>query len=114
MASPGKSNIELLRQALAGRSGAEEFYAVLDESIEWDTTRAPGGTTVHGRDAVRAYMPSWRHGWEYWSFDEEGFLEDGDRILTPALGDRIAAWTFRGGRVVRFEWYEDASEALEP
>ena len=87
---------------------------MLDENIEWDTTRAPRGTILRGRDAVRAYMPIWRHGWEYWSFDAEDFLADGNRVVTPALGGRAAAWTFRDGKVVRFEWYEQASEALEP
>ena len=119
MASGETSNVALLREALLGREGADAFYEVLDRDVEWDTSRAPGRTTIRGRDAVRAYMPSWRHGWEYWRFEEE-FIDLGERVVTITdIGDGViaddrptAAWTFDGGKVVRFEWYERASEAV--
>lgn len=107
-----KSNVELLREALGGRSGPDAFYELLDTEIEWDVSRAPGSTTIiHGRDAVRAFMPTWRHGWEYWTFDED-FIDAGDHVVTLAPGKRAAVWTFRDGKVVRFAWYERESAAL--
>jgi ketosteroid isomerase-like protein len=111
-------NLELLREALRGRSGADSFYAVLDPDVEWDVSRAPGDTQViRGRDAVRGFMPTWRHGWEYWRFAEEDFRATGEQVVTVARDpagseDRAALWSFREGKVVRFVWYEWSSEAL--
>jgi ketosteroid isomerase-like protein len=110
-------NVELLRLALCGGSGPDSFYGVLATEIEWDVSRAPGDVSVvRGRDAVRTFMPVWRHGWEHWRFEEEDFVDLGDRVVTiarsPSGPDRAAVWTFEDGEVVRFAWYEDASEAL--
>ena len=112
-----QENVELLREALLGLAGSDSFYDVLATDVEWDVTCAPGDVSiVQGRDAVRAFMPVWRHGWEYWRFEAEDFLDMGDRVVTisrsPSGPDRAAVWTFSGGKVVRFVWYEDASEAL--
>jgi ketosteroid isomerase-like protein len=110
-------NVELLRGALLGRSGAESFYDLLDPKVEWDVSRSPGDVSiVRGRDAVRAFMPVWRHGWEHWRFEEGDFVDLGDRVVTISRSstgpDRAAVWTFEHGKVVRFVWYERASEAL--
>jgi hypothetical protein len=118
-------NVELLREALLGRSGPDAFYELLDAAVEWDVSRAPGtATVIHGRGAVRAFLPSWRHGWEHWLFAEEDFVDADDRVVTitrdPAAptgqaGEhpgRAAVWTFRHRKVVRFVWYERESEAL--
>jgi ketosteroid isomerase-like protein len=107
-------NVTLVRNALLGSASADAFYEVLDREIEWDVTRAPGGEAViRGRDAVRAFMQTWRHGWEYWRFEEEDFLDAGERVVTIARPGRAAIWTVRDGNVVRFVWYERESEALK-
>lgn len=111
-------DVALLRNALLRAPSADAFYDVLDPEVEWDVTRSPGEFgVVRGRDSVKAFMQRWRHGWEHWRFDEEDFLDAGDRVVTIAAsaGDdqrRAAAWTFRDGKVVRFVWFERASEAL--
>jgi ketosteroid isomerase-like protein len=100
-------NVTLVRKALLGSASADAFYEVLDPEIEWDVTRAPGGEAVfRGRDAVRAFMQTWRHGWEYWRFEEEDFLDAGERVVTIARPGRAAVWTVRDEKVVRFVWYE--------
>jgi hypothetical protein len=63
-------------------------------------------------------MPTWRHGWEYWRFEEEDFVDAGESVVTiargpdPADAPRAAVWTFRDGKVARFVWYERSAEAL--
>jgi ketosteroid isomerase-like protein len=111
-------DVALLRNALLRAPSAEAFYDVLDPEVEWDVTRAPEEFgVIRGRESVKAFMPRWRHGWEHWRFEEEGFVDAGDRVVTiaaPAGGDTrpAALWTVRDGKVVRFVWYERESEAL--
>jgi ketosteroid isomerase-like protein len=112
MAAEDQENVALLREALLGREGAESFYELLDPEVEWDASRSPAGRVVRGRDAVRAFMPSWRHGWEHWRFEPDGFIETGDRVVALTPTGPATVWTFRDRKVVRFGWYEQASEAL--
>jgi ketosteroid isomerase-like protein len=108
-------DVALIRAALRAPS-ADAFYDALDPEVEWDVTRAPGDTSVmRGRDAVRAFMQSWRHGIEHWRFEEKDFVDAGDRVVTIAAGSEprpAAVWSVRDGKVVRFVWYERASDAL--
>jgi ketosteroid isomerase-like protein len=107
-------DVALIRALLRAPSGAA-FYEALDPDVEWDVTRAPGGDgVIRGREEVEAFMQRWRHGWEQWRFEEEGFRDAGDRVLTVAAGGArpAALWTVRAGKVVRFVWFESTSEAL--
>jgi ketosteroid isomerase-like protein len=108
--------VGLVRKALLAAASAGDFYDALDPEVEWDMTRAPGSEgVIRGRKDVKAFMQRWRHGWEHWRFEDEGFLDAGDRVVTIAAGEdarRAAVWTVRDGKVVHFAWYERESEAL--
>ena len=85
-------------------------------------SRFPGIESVYrGVEAVKAFVPSWRYGWEIWRFGEEDFLDAGDQVVTlvhgplPSRGNRpvmAGVWRLRDGKVTRFTWYQDAFEAL--
>jgi ketosteroid isomerase-like protein len=109
-------DLALIRTLLRAPS-VDAFYEYLDEDVEWDVSRSPEAPTViRGRDEVRLFMQRWRHGWEHWRFEEDDFLDAGDRVVTIAAPAGVdprpaAAWTVRGGKVVSFVWYERESEA---
>ena len=109
MPAEDSANVALVREARLGRSGPDAFYDVLDEDVGWDTSDAPGGTEVRGREAVRASLAGWRHGWEHWHFEEDGFTGAGDRVDTLTADGQACVWTIRDRKVVHFSWYEQAA-----
>jgi ketosteroid isomerase-like protein len=110
-------DVAVIRALLHARS-ADAFYDALDPDVEWDVSRSPGSASVvRGRDAVRAFMSRWRHGWEHWRFEDDDFIDAGDRVVTIAAPAGVdprpaAVWTVRAGKVARFVWYERTSDAL--
>src|SRR2546423_15607050 len=102
-------DLALIRTLLRAPS-VDAFYEYLDEDVEWDVSRSPEAPTViRGRDEVRLFMQRWRHGREHWRFEEDDFLDAGDRSATIAApagaGPRPpAGWPGRGGEGGGFGW----------
>lgn len=101
---------------------------VLDPEIEYvNPAGAVEPGTRHGLDAfTRAVEQVFVEGWEGWRFDLERLAPRGDRVAVVLAyrargresrveveGRLSALWTLRGGKVVRFEWFHGADEALE-
>jgi ketosteroid isomerase-like protein len=100
---------------------------LLDEEIEYvNPPRAvePGtrrGLAEFGR-AVEKVLESW----ETWEMEPEEYTESGEQVAVVVSyrarargsgveveGRESALWTIRAGRVVRYEWFHDAADALE-
>jgi hypothetical protein len=105
-------NVELVREALGMGPGQPElFWERLHPDVEWDLTEAEGaGKKLHGREAVRAFMRSWRYGHEVWRVEDEDYFDAGEHVVTIFI-EGAGAWTLRDEQVVHFKWFRDADEA---
>ena len=101
---------------------------LLDAEIEYvNPAGAVEPGTRYGLEAFsRAVEQVFVEGWEGWRFEPERFTPSGDQVAVVlgyrarGRGSRVEVegrlstlWTLRDGRVVRFEWFEGADEALD-
>jgi uncharacterized protein len=120
-----KENVELVRR---GIESADAFWALLDEHVVWDVRGMPAldisGVYV-GRDAVIRASRHYSGTWDDYQLDAEELIEAGSSVVivvrergrgrgSGAPFDRRWAqvWTFRGGRIVRWEVFPDKAAAL--
>jgi ketosteroid isomerase-like protein len=127
-------NVELVRRIYAWMAAgeAERSFAVYDEAIEWDLTRAPfvlqlGFEAVsRGHDAIRAGMRAWLEAWDRIEYVLDDLIDAGDRVLAlvhlrasgrasrvPVSYDHPMLWTVRDGMVTRVQVFGDRAEALQ-
>ena len=105
----------------------ERSLTILDPEIEWHTyiVPGPGGGTYHGYDGVRELWSDAKRIFGDFKNVPEKLFESGDRVVAfvrvegvgvksgIAVQARIAhVHTFREGKVVRVESFEDRDEAL--
>ncbi len=119
-------NVELVRR---GIESVEAFWALLDEDVVWDLGRDPPpdiqGVYV-GRDSVIAASRRYWGTWDEYSLDADELIDAGSSVVvvvhergrgkgSGAPFDRHWAqvWTFREGRIVRWELFRDKADALE-
>ena len=121
-----EENLELVRR---GIESVETFWALLDEDVVWDMREFPV-LDLHGvykgRDAV---IEASRHYWGTWDdyrLDAEELIDAGSSVVV-AVRERgrgkgsgapfdqrwAQVWTFRRGRIVRWELFPDKAAALE-
>jgi ketosteroid isomerase-like protein len=128
----GKNVKILLEASEAARSGTtveerETFLSILDPEIEWIAKEGAldTGGEFHGAQGAREYYARWASAWAEWDWEIEEVREAGDVIVTRTLATgrgrgsgleldmRIGQiWTFRNGRVVRYESLPSWEEAL--
>jgi ketosteroid isomerase-like protein len=120
-----KQNVELARR---GIESVDAFWALLDENVVWEVgdTPPPDFSGVYvGRDAVIEASRRYWGTWEDYRLDAEELIEAGSSVVmvvrerargkgSGAPFDRRWAqvWTFRGGRIVRWELFPDKAAAL--
>ena len=105
----------------------ERSLTIFDPEIEWHTyiVPGPGGGTYHGHDGVRELWSDAQRIFGGFKNIPEEMFESGDRVVAfirvegvgvksgIAVQARIAhVQTFRGGKVIRVESFEDRDEAL--
>ncbi len=119
-------NAELVRRGVAD---VEAFWAMLDEYVTWDLRAwpIPDLDPVHvGREAV---IKASRHYWGTWDdyhVEIEEILDAGPSVVVmlrergrgkgsgaPFEQLHPQLWTFRGGRIIRWESFPTRSEAVE-
>jgi ketosteroid isomerase-like protein len=102
----------------------EDALRGLEDDFEWVVPNHPEGAVRHGADSVIEFFREWTEPWEDFELDWE--LQEGasDRALAvidmqgrgrgsgvPAEMRFFQVWTFRDGRAVRMEMYDDIEEA---
>ena len=122
-------NVEAVRRGYEAfnRGDIEASLASLHPEIEWHTyiVPGPGGGTYHGYDGVRELWSDARRIFGEFRNVPEDLFEGGDHVVAfvrvegvgtksgIAVQARIAhVHTFREGKVVRVESFEDRDEAL--
>ena len=129
-----RENVDtLLSASKAARSGTtiedrEAFLTILDTDVRWIAGEGAPGVqgTFRGIDDARNYYAGWASAWEDWDWDIEEVREDQDVVVTRTwltgrgrgsgleLDMRIGqVWTFRDGKVVRYESFPSWEQALE-
>ena len=124
-----QENVEIVR-GIYDAWARREFPGpadVLDAEIEYVN---PAGAVEpgirYGLEAfTRAVEQVFVEGWGSWRFEAERFTPRGDRVAVvlryraqgresqvEVEGQLSALWTIRDGKVVRFEWFHGADEAL--
>lgn len=122
----GESNLDLVRRAIAD---VHEFWAMLDEHVVWDLRAREGVPDLDdiyvGRsEVIRGSRHYWGT-WDEYSVEAEELIDAGQSVIVMlrerGLGKRSGApvetvhpqlWTFREGRIVRWESFQSREEAL--
>ena len=121
-----EENVELVRR---GIQSVEAFWALLDEHVVWDLREHPvmdlDGVYV-GRDAVVEASRHWWGAWTDYRLDAEALIDAGSSVVVlvrergrgkgsgAPFEQRFAqVWTFRRGRIIRWELFPDKPGALE-
>ncbi len=125
-----QENVESLIHAAFDQApeNPEPFFALLDEKIEWDMA---GGASlverkVYGPQAVREFFRSWSGTFEDWGYEMQEIIDAGASVFVsvrqwgrgkgsgvPVEYRFFQVWTFKNGKVIRFQGFRDKAEALE-
>jgi uncharacterized protein len=124
-----QGNVEIVRRFYDAWS-RDEFPGPLefmDSEIEYVNPAGaiePG--TRRGVDAFTRAGEKILESWEFWRAQGEAFKSAGDQVAVVVRyrargrgsgvdleGRESALWTFRDGKVVRYEWFHEPTEALE-
>ncbi len=86
----------------------------------------PGGQTYHGHQGVLQWVVDWRAEWADYELEIERVEDLGDRVMTvernKATGKRsgvevdmrtFSLWSFRDGKVIRWQGFPTEEAALE-
>lgn len=123
------ARIEVLKQFFAAINRNDMVAALRDfdpDIVRIEPPGLPTALTLRGVDAVREYFTAARATWAEGTCEPEKFLEHGDKIIvdvyvhvrlkssTDWISGRLAdAFEFREGTIIRFNSFEDRSEALK-
>ena len=121
-------NVDLVRR---GIEDVHVFWALLDEQVICDTRNFPAfsadanGVYV-GREAVIAANRHYWGTWEDYRLEADELIASGSSVVLvvreqgrgKASGARVErkwaqVWTFRRGRIIRWELFSDKADALE-
>lgn len=104
------------------------FLAILDPDVEWIARAGPPDLQgeFHGIEQARHYYARWASAWEEWGWRIEEARGQDDLVVTRTwltgrgresglvLDMQIGqVWSFRDGRVIRYEAFPSWGEALE-
>jgi ketosteroid isomerase-like protein len=124
-----EENIQLLRRALEQyeRTGEQE-YGILDDDVVFDLSRSPfpDAGVYHGMEGVRGWFAGLDEAFGKAHYEVEKVLARDERVAVqlhvfgrgPSSGIQVdyrfvPVFTFRDGKVVRIDRYDDWAEALE-
>lgn len=122
-----QGNIELVRR---GIESVDAFWAMLDEYVIWDLRawpKAPDIDAVYvGRDAVIKASRRYWGTWGDYRVEARELLDAGPSVVVilhesgrgkgsgaPFDRPHPQLWTFRSGRVIRWDSFQSRAEALE-
>jgi ketosteroid isomerase-like protein len=129
-----RENVEILlrasERASAGQTPEERwtFLSILDREVEWIVRGGPPDLLgdFHGIEQAREYYARWASAWDEWDWEIEEVRDQDDLVVSRTrvtgrgrgsglrLDMRIGQiWTFREGKVIRYEALPSWGQALE-
>jgi ketosteroid isomerase-like protein len=125
---PPATNVEVVCQGYErfNEGDLEWVMEHVDEAVSWvDAPEIPDARTYHGRPAVRAYLESILHNWEWIRFEPRAVRELGDVIVVECRlsgrgrtsgvdvdAELVHVWRLEDLRVHSIETYFDRAAAL--
>ena len=121
-----QDNVELVRRGVAN---VHDFWAMLDDHVIWDLRARPLpdlNPVYEGRDAVIKASTHYWGTWDDYQVQAEEILVEGPRVVVilhergrgkgsgaPFDQQHPQLWTFRAGRIIRWESFSSRADALE-
>jgi ketosteroid isomerase-like protein len=122
-------NVARLAQGYERFRDTGEFdEAIFDPDFVWDmsTFRGwPEAQTYSGIDGAREFMANWTSAFDDWELEVEALHDAGDKVVAilrqrgrskssglPVDMSFAQVWTYRDGKQVRMQAYDDPAEAL--
>ena len=128
MSQSASENLESVRRAHEhfAKTG-QPLWEINDPVIEvFDHDIPDARNPYRGRKGVEQWLSDFAESWESYGMDLERLVEAGDRVVSlfriRAVGagsgvlverDDGMVWTFRDGRLVRLDYFNDQHQALE-
>jgi ketosteroid isomerase-like protein len=132
-----QENVEFLEGLFAGAKEMDKqalldalpelIAQTCDPEIEWvEDPRRADRRVYRGHEGVRESWERWLENFEEWGFEVERMVDCGDKVLVYAReegrgslsGGRVSqrnyiVYTFRDGKVARYEEFYEEQDALE-
>jgi ketosteroid isomerase-like protein len=122
-----KENIQLGRTALERFiATGEPAWELTDAAVEVYDHDIMDGEDYRGHAGVRRWLEDWSSAWSEFSMEPEEFIDAGDRVVAVVRMTARGAssgivverqdalvQSFRDGRVVRIDYYNNRDQALK-
>jgi ketosteroid isomerase-like protein len=123
-----EENVEVVRAVIDGwlRGDPSTLDLVAEDVVYVAPPTMPGGRTYHGHEGVLQWVVDWRAEWADYELEIERVEDLGDRVMTvernKATGKRsgvevdmrtFSLWSFRDGKVIRWQGFPTEEAALE-
>ena len=125
-----QGNTQLAQDAYAafGRGDMPALAEVMADDIEWvspgDPNDDPQAGTYHGKDNVLGWFGKLAENLDFQTFEPRDFIAQGDKVVSTVyaeatvrstgrafVNDEAHVWTFRDGKLARFQIYYDTAAA---
>jgi ketosteroid isomerase-like protein len=129
MSQENVENLRTLLETLSVEAWTQgKDMSLLDPEVEYEDTTLPDhvGETYRGHKGVARATARWTDAYEAFSIELERIVGAGDTLVSihrvrararhtgiEAEGPVAYVWTFRGGKVIRFESFREPDQALE-
>jgi ketosteroid isomerase-like protein len=121
-----QANVEIVRGFYEAFAREEFPVEVIDPEVEYvNPSGAVEEGTRHGVAAFREAVEQVFEGWATWNMEPEQFMAVGNQVAVVVRyrargrssgleleGRESALLTLREGKVVRYEWFHEATDAL--
>jgi ketosteroid isomerase-like protein len=121
-----QENVEHVRRTLGHfMEAGEPLWEVIDDEIEVYDHDIPDRGEYMGQAGFVRWLQDWGEAWADWSVHPQEFLDAGDKVVAflrmKATGhsgvsverDDAIVYTLRDNLVVRIDYYNNRSQALE-
>jgi ketosteroid isomerase-like protein len=123
-----RDNVETIRRiydALA-RDDLDAAFRFMADDIEYvNPPYAVEAGSRRGHEGIRENVEHMRGAFEHWRFQPEEFVDAGDKVVVVGTfeargrdsgadvrGRMSRLWTLCDGRVVRYQWFDNETEAF--
>ena len=124
-----QQNVESLRAFWESWQPGEEMdMSILDPEVAYEDSNLPDhiGETYRGHEGVARATARWLEAYDNLTIELERIVAGGDRLVSihrvrgrarysgiEDEGPAAYVWTFRGGKVIRFQSFREPDEALK-